>query len=274
MPHEVLMERRTVCSAVRGRTPTSVGRMRAPTIHLAFMQAWYHVWNTAHPVLGSVSATYRPVRPYRRNSRMNAAYDFPADPDIADFAAARATLMERFEAVAAHLNHAAPRAAWVDMSDPDALTLRVGQHAYFTFRRTPTRPRLCMVVSDQPPPRGRPYHRWRSRTCGAYRTVGVLAPCEKRTWLTGKGNEPQRHEATKKIRDPHFLCGFVSLWFGCLLFGGFNREDHGTTTDGRPRGAGRDRAYRCRVAPRGVDTCLQRWPRLAGGAVRGGRVAR
>ncbi len=68
---------------------------------------------------------------------MNAAYDLAPDPDEYDFAAARIALMERFDAVAAHLNHAAPRTAWVDSHDPDALTLRVGQRAYFTFRRTP-----------------------------------------------------------------------------------------------------------------------------------------
>lgn len=67
---------------------------------------------------------------------MNAAYNDLTDPDEYDYAAARAALLERFDAVAAHLNHAAPRSSWVDSHDPDALTLRVGQRAYFTFHRT------------------------------------------------------------------------------------------------------------------------------------------
>lgn len=54
-----------------------------------------------------------------------------------DFAAARASLMPHFERCAAWLNHAAPHSTRVDTSDPDALTLRVGTRAYFTFHETP-----------------------------------------------------------------------------------------------------------------------------------------
>lgn len=54
-----------------------------------------------------------------------------------DFATARAALMEHFDHCAAWLNHAAPHSTHVDTSDPTALTLRVGTHAYFTFHETP-----------------------------------------------------------------------------------------------------------------------------------------
>lgn len=66
---------------------------------------------------------------------MNALTD--RDTETTDeFAVAREALMERFEHCAAHLNHAAPRSSSVDTSDPNALTLRVGRHGYFTFRRS------------------------------------------------------------------------------------------------------------------------------------------
>gem|GEM_PF-6552679 len=54
-----------------------------------------------------------------------------------DFATARATLLTHFERCAAWLNHEAPHSTRVDASDPGALTLRVGTHAYFTFHETP-----------------------------------------------------------------------------------------------------------------------------------------
>jgi hypothetical protein len=57
-----------------------------------------------------------------------------------DFPAARAALIEHFEHCAAWLNHAAPHSTHVDTSDPDALTLRVGKHAYFTFHMSANGP--------------------------------------------------------------------------------------------------------------------------------------
>jgi len=73
---------------------------------------------------------------------MNASADFTNDFTSTDddFAAARAALLERFEHCAAHLNHTTPRSSSVDTSDPNALTLRVGRRAFFTFHRTPDGP--------------------------------------------------------------------------------------------------------------------------------------
>lgn len=53
-----------------------------------------------------------------------------------DFATARAALIPHFERCAAWINHAAPHSTRIDTSDPDALTLRVGTRAYFTFHET------------------------------------------------------------------------------------------------------------------------------------------
>lgn len=57
-----------------------------------------------------------------------------------DFATARAALLTHFEHCAAWLNHAAPHLTRVDTSDPHALALRVGAHAYFIFHETPDGP--------------------------------------------------------------------------------------------------------------------------------------
>lgn len=54
-----------------------------------------------------------------------------------DFATARKTLIAHFEHCAAWLNHAEPNSTRIETSDPHALLLRVGTHAYFSFHQTP-----------------------------------------------------------------------------------------------------------------------------------------
>lgn len=71
-----------------------------------------------------------------------------------DFAAARAALIHHFERCAAWLNHAEPHSTRVDTSDPNALTLRVGTHAYFTFHQTPHGPAYAWWYPASPRPVG------------------------------------------------------------------------------------------------------------------------
>ncbi len=71
-----------------------------------------------------------------------------------DFPAAREALMAHFERCAAWLNHAAPHSTHVDRSDPNALTLRVGAHAYFRFHQTPDGPAYTWWYPASPRPVG------------------------------------------------------------------------------------------------------------------------
>ena len=68
------------------------------------------------------------------------------------FDAARAALIEHFEHCAAWLNHTAPHSTHVDTSDAEALTLRIGGHAYFTFRNTPQGPVYAWWYPASPRP--------------------------------------------------------------------------------------------------------------------------
>lgn len=71
-----------------------------------------------------------------------------------DFVTARETLVAHFERCAAWLNHAAPHSTRVETSNPRALTLRVGTHAYFTFHDGPDGPAYAWWYPNSPRPVG------------------------------------------------------------------------------------------------------------------------
>jgi len=118
---------------------------------------------------------------HRMNASADSTNDFTSTAD--DFATARAALLERFEHCAAHLNHTTPHSSSVDTSDPNALTLRVGRRAFFTFHRTPDGPAYAWWYPASRAPGGRPPHRGRSRARGTDRACGLHAPRQKRTRL-------------------------------------------------------------------------------------------
>ncbi len=72
--------------------------------------------------------------------------------DEYDFSVARDALRGHFDRCAAWLNHTAPRSTHIEADDANALTLRVGTHAFFTFHRTPDGPAYAWWYPASPRP--------------------------------------------------------------------------------------------------------------------------